>query len=174
MNSKRSLFLFLILFLSLTNLSFAENGGMVSDDKSMEAKEKVKIVKEIEPILIEDVKEGQFTDKVILRGLNKITAKTYKLESDIGEAVEFERLIVKPLKCWVSPPTEKPEDKVLLKIYEKKLNNTETLIFYGWMFSSSPGLSGLEHSTYDITIEKCQQILAEEEKEEGTKADIYN
>jgi hypothetical protein len=113
------------------------------------------IEQNISTVKVEDVQEGEFINKAALRGLNKITAKTFLLTAQINETVTFERLIIKPLKCWKAPATERPENKVLLKIYEKKLDGTKVLIFFGWMFSSSPGLSGLEHPTYDVTLKEC-------------------
>jgi len=32
---------------------------------------------------------------------------------------------------------------------------TEMPIFMGWMFASSPAISGLEHPVYDITVLSC-------------------
>lgn len=110
----------------------------------------------IEEIKIKDVKEVNKANIVVIQALNKITAKTYTYEVKIGDEMTFERLVIKPLFCWKSSPAEIPENKVLIKITENKLDKTKDEIFYGWMFSSSPGLSSLEHPMYDITIVDCK------------------
>lgn len=103
-------------------------------------------------------KEDQknFKEKVKLQGLNKITARISPLAIAIGEHLQFGNLDIAVHACWKSPPEVLPEDKVLLEIWEKKLDEQKTqLLFYGWMFSSSPGLSALEHPVYDITVVEC-------------------
>lgn len=106
--------------------------------------------------LIKNQPENRFVNNVKLQGLNKITGKTFKIETKINNVLNFERLEIIPLKCWKSYPEESPENKLLLKIYE---NNTKThekkLIFFGWILSSSPSISGLEHPLYDIRLEDC-------------------
>jgi len=88
--------------------------------------------------------------------LNKITAKHYTYNVKIGESIAFERLHVQVLSCWKSSPDEVPENKALLKIDETQVNKKDKRnIFYGWMFSSSPSLSSLEHPTYDIALMNC-------------------
>jgi hypothetical protein len=144
---------FLIIF-ALGQNCFAEE---TNKKVSFLDNEKIEIKK------IKNINQENFTDRVILQGLNKVTAKTFELEGEMDNIINFERLIIKPLKCWKAPPTERPENKVLLKIYEKKLDQKEVLIFYGWMFSSSPGLSGLEHPTYDITIKECEEKIGVDE-----------
>lgn len=104
---------------------------------------------------IKDVKENNKADIVVIQALNKITAKTYKYNVKVGSNMIFERLIIKPMFCWKSSPEEIPENKVLLKIIENKLDKTRDTIFYGWMFSSSHGVSSVEHPMYDITIIDC-------------------
>lgn len=161
MNFRKLTQLSLIIFFVLAGKTFAEE---VVETIKVSDVETIIEEKEIVRIKLKDVDEENFTTDVVLQGLNKITAKTYELEGKIGETISFERLIVKPLKCWTAPATERPENKVLLKIYERKLDDTEILVFYGWMFSSSPGLSGLEHSTYDIIIKECKQELKIEDE----------
>ncbi len=100
----------------------------------------------------------------VLQGLNKVTGKTSELRIKIGGEMDFGQITVKVKKCWKSPPDQRPENKILLEIEEfgtKKDAATEAsgakkIIFYGWMFSSSPSISGLEHPIYDITAIECK------------------
>ncbi len=104
---------------------------------------------------IGETENKRFADYVILRALDKITGKTFELKAKTNESVVFERLEILPLKCWKSYPEELPENKLLLKLFEKRKGRDKDLLFYGWIFSSTPGISGLEHPTYDITLKDC-------------------
>ena len=56
--------------------------------------------------------------------------------------------------CYTSPPDEIPENYVLLEIIDK-LNNEKEFIYQGWMISSSPDISPLEHPVYDLWLIDC-------------------
>lgn len=96
----------------------------------------------------------------VVQALNKTTAKTSILELKVGEKFIFGSIKIIPHKCWQSPPEQKPENKILLEIIESKHESNEKIIekriFYGWMFSSSPSISGLEHPIYDIIAINCK------------------
>ena len=107
--------------------------------------------------LIKNQPKNRFVDKVKLHGLNKISGKTSTLNGVIGESIQFEKLEISLLKCWKSYPEENTENKLLLKIFEVDGEKKE-LIFYGWFFSSSPSVSGLEHPLYDLKLLDCEKI----------------
>lgn len=128
---------------------------------------------------IGEVGKSNFVDVVTLQGLDKITAKVRDFDVKVGDVIEYEKLVIEVMKCWKSPPTQTPENKVLMKIWEKKSVTNKRKkslfsknkqekgyeleeIFFGWMFSSSPGLSGLEHSVYDITVIDCKDSSIQE------------
>ena len=90
--------------------------------------------------------------------INKITGKTSVIEAKIGDTIQFEQLEILFLKCWKSYPEENTENKLLLKIFENK-DGKKNLIFYGWFFSSSPSISGLEHSLYDLKLLTCEKDI---------------
>jgi hypothetical protein len=92
----------------------------------------------------------------VLQGLNKITAKTSEFKVTIGKKINFGSLSIEAKKCLKSPQDKRPENKILLKISEVEDNKSEKTIFYGWMFSSSPSISGIEHPIYDIVAINCQ------------------
>jgi hypothetical protein len=93
---------------------------------------------------------------VILQGLNKVTGHISKLEIPIGTSTRFGNLEIIARRCWKSSPDEQPENAALLEMSESKPGEAPQKIFLGWMFSSSPGLSGLEHPVYDITVLSCE------------------
>ncbi len=96
-------------------------------------------------------------NKATIQILNKVTARSSKLEINIGEKTSIDNLVIEVKNCWKAPSYQRPENKILLKIDENtKDEKLKKTIFYGWMFSSSPSLSGLEHPVYDITAINCQ------------------
>jgi len=96
-----------------------------------------------------------YKDLVLIEALDKITGRVFKLEVSIGSEVQFGRLRIKPRKCFQSPPEEPPESIAFLEISETRENEEAKKLFSGWMFSSSPGLSTLEHSVYDLIVLEC-------------------
>jgi hypothetical protein len=92
---------------------------------------------------------------VTLMGLNKVTGRTLKLEGPVGTLLTFGNLQIVARRCWKSEPEDRPENAALLEISESKPGEAPQKIFLGWMFSSSPGLSGLEHPVYDVTVLGC-------------------
>ncbi len=99
--------------------------------------------------------EPEYT-AVILQGLNKVTGKTSKLEGPVGTLMTFGNLQIVARRCWKSDPFDRPENAVLLDISETRQGEAPRQTFLGWMFSSNPGLSGLEHPVYDITLLACE------------------
>lgn len=98
----------------------------------------------------------QISNAVLLQGLNKVTGHISKIDSPLGVTQHFGNLEIIPRRCWKSSPEERPEDAVLLEIRELQVGEASKRIFLGWMFSSSPGLSGLEHPVYDISVVSCE------------------
>ncbi len=94
---------------------------------------------------------------VVLRGLNKVTARAETIEAPIGSVVRFGTIEIVAHSCWKSAPEDSPENAALLEISEIKQGESPTQIFLGWMFSSSPGLSSLENPFYDVTVVKCEK-----------------
>ncbi len=88
--------------------------------------------------------------------LNKITAKSQYLDIPINSSVTIGTLTITVNACWQASPYDLTENKILLYVAEKKTGHQDSeVIFNGWMFSSSPGISSLEHAVYDITAINC-------------------
>ena len=94
-------------------------------------------------------------DKVILQGLDKVTARVFTLDYYIGEVFRFGTLEIVVRKCWQSSPEDLPEQAAFLDIIETRPGEQAEWIFRGWMFASSPAISSLEHAVYDVWLLKC-------------------
>ena len=92
-----------------------------------------------------------------LQALDKITARISTLSAPIGEAIGFGTLRITVQRCAYRPPEDPPEDAGFLEIIDRGHDdNIEgKTVFSGWMFSSSPAVSALEHPVYDITLLGC-------------------
>jgi hypothetical protein len=104
--------------------------------------------------LLKNQPKDRFVKHVQLQLLNKITGKALIIEAAVGETIIFEKLMLQLLHCWKSYPDEYPENKLLLKIHSNN-DNLKKLIFYGWIFSSSPSVFGLEHPVYYVELKNC-------------------
>lgn len=95
---------------------------------------------------------------VLMGGLDKITARTFKFEAPVGTTVRFKKLLITTRMCRVRPPEEAPETTVFVEVAEAAPEGGDNLhrLFSGWMFASSPGLNALEHPVYDVWVIGCQ------------------
>jgi hypothetical protein len=92
----------------------------------------------------------------IIQGLDKVAARVSRFEAPVGRAVHFGKLVVLVRDCERSAPEDRPENAAFLEVYEDRPGETRDRLFAGWMFSSSPALSGLEHPVYDVTLLECK------------------
>ena len=92
-----------------------------------------------------------------MQALDKITARISTLSTPVGEARQFGTLEVTVQRCVFHPPEETPENVAFVVIRELGYDPTVAPadVFSGWMFSSSPAISALEHPVYDITLLAC-------------------
>ena len=109
-------------------------------------------------LTIDKVDPTRFNTIAFIQGLNKITAKTLILDIKVGDTIKFGKLTITIHKCWQASLDQKPESKILMEIYDSGNGTDEkrSRIFYGWMLSSSPSISALEHPIYDITAVGCK------------------
>jgi len=96
-------------------------------------------------------------NKVILQGLDKVTARVSTLETRVGEVVRFGTLEIIARSCDKRPPEEPPESAAFLDIWEIRPGEPAVSLFRGWMFASSPALNALEHPVYDIWVLDCAE-----------------
>ena len=81
--------------------------------------------------------------------LNKTTNKVSTKDILVSSKISWETLNIEVLYCGSTPPTEIPEDYVLIDVYDT-INNENINIYKGWMISSSPDVTPLELSLIHI------------------------
>ena len=98
---------------------------------------------------------------VVLRGLDKVTARTRDFEVEIGETAQFGALSITAQYCRKRPPEETPEIYAFFEVVDRRTDGFgvdaegET-IFSGWMFASRPAQNPLEHAVYDFWVIDCR------------------
>lgn len=96
------------------------------------------------------------TKKLRMRGVDKITGHVATMQAEVGVPLEYGSLTIVPEKCMTKPPEEMPENAAFFNVFETSdIDKTKKQIFNGWMFSSNPALSALEHPRYDIWLLNC-------------------
>ena len=94
--------------------------------------------------------------KAEIKILDKITTKVETFEIDVNDSLNFNSLFIEIFACYKNPPEDIPENFVLLKIYDKIINSEDQAIYQGWMISSSPSTTPLEHPIYDLWLVECK------------------
>tara|TARA_B100001248_G_scaffold237581_1_gene201643 strand:- start:2175 stop:2678 length:504 start_codon:yes stop_codon:yes gene_type:complete len=94
--------------------------------------------------------------KVILTGLDKITAKTTDIELKLNEIKKFGSLEIKVLKCGKIKNNNKFDEVAYMQVKDfTKNENEKVFIFNGWTFASDPNLTPFDHAIYDLQLKSC-------------------
>ncbi len=88
------------------------------------------------------------------RLLDKISNKIIDKTISVDELDEIETLSIRVYACFSEPPTEISEDYVLVDIIDN-FQNLQKNVYRGWMISSSPEVTTLEHPIYDLWLLGC-------------------
>ena len=116
-----------------------------------------------------------------LQSIDKVTGRTLTFEARVGSTVKYGPLYIKAQACRKAPPIEQPESAAFLQIWEVATKNADVKdgaskwVFSGWMFSSSPALSAMDHPIYDVWVLDCldkktAEAEAERRKDDAEKA----
>ena len=108
-------------------------------------------------------------NKLVIQGLDKITARIKTFEVDVGQTHRFGVLDIFVKRCVFSKPIFKPESLAFIKIKDNSDRLSEVK-FRGWMFASSPALNALENSVYDVSILVCKKVDKELKKSSSVEA----
>ena len=108
----------------------------------------------ISPVVAAEWIDGK---SVVVQGLDKITARITTLTTSIDAPLRFGTLELTVNRCAFRPPEEPPENVAFLTVFDRGHDPSlaPKPVFAGWMFSSSPAVSAMEHPVYDITLLKC-------------------
>ena len=102
-------------------------------------------------------------NRLVIQGLDKITARIKTFEVDVSQTYKFGVLDIFVERCIFSKPIFKPESLAYIRIKDNSDRLSEVK-FKGWMFASSPALNALENPVYDISILACKKVDKQSEK----------
>ena len=98
----------------------------------------------------------------ILGALNKVSGKISKIKIEDNNETYFGTIKIIVKTCKKSLPEDPPENSAFIQIWDKKIDQEEKKIFSGWMFSSSPSISAVDHAVYDVWVIDCMVSYIEE------------
>lgn len=88
----------------------------------------------------------------MLRGLDKLAGTTVDIPLTKGETGGLGWLQITLAECRY--PVDNPAGDAYAWLVIRE-NNAEVPIFEGWMIASSPALSALDHSRFDVWVKSC-------------------
>ncbi|MEZ5911753.1 MAG: DUF2155 domain-containing protein [Paracoccaceae bacterium] len=88
-----------------------------------------------------------------LRWLDKVSGATDDLDLAVGESGTRGRLTIRLDDCRY--PADNPSGDAYAHLTISDTLATEP-VFQGWMIASSPALSALDHSRYDVWLLRCK------------------
>lgn len=122
-----------------------ENNGGVLRDPGYSNSVPYEVI-EVEPPLSDVAQSAN------LRALDRINGTTTDLTVNVGDIVEYQRLIVNVHECRYPQGDINADAFAQLTIIDTRENE---ISFEGWMFASSPALSALDHPRYDVWVLSC-------------------
>jgi hypothetical protein len=93
---------------------------------------------------------------LILRGLDKISGQSADITAPVGKPVKYKTLRITARYCYSTPPSETPETVAFLQVNDRRPDQSSKQVFSGWMYSSTPGLNGMDHPLYDVWVIACR------------------
>ncbi len=133
------------------------------------------------------VVEGQnlgtpMAERVAVLGLlNKRNGQTRDFELKPGEAIRFDKVVVRLRACEKTAPWENRPDQgafVQLIVRERPLGTTDAeswrRVFSGWLFKENPGANVVEHPIYDVWVKACKMSFPGEEEAAEKKSAAVN
>lgn len=103
----------------------------------------------------------------ILRGLDKITARVEPIIVEVGQEAQFGTLTLSVDACRTTRPDQTPENAVFLEIDDEPPGEDRREVFSGWMFSSAPSVSALDHAVFDIWLDRCATEIPQPPEDMG-------
>jgi hypothetical protein len=110
-------------------------------------------------------------ERIAVMGLlNKRNGQTRDVELKPGEAIRFDKVVIRLRACEKTAPWENQPDEgafVQLLVKERPPGTTEAErwrnVFSGWLFKENPAANVVEHPIYDVWVKACKMRFPGEE-----------
>jgi len=110
------------------------------------------------------------TNAALMQAMDKVTGRVNKITVPVNSKVAFGDFSLVLRACKKRPAEETPENFAFIDVTDKSFGTDEYNIFRGWVLSSTPGISAIEHPIYDVWLLECidtkddkTKLLSEEE-----------
>ena len=111
------------------------------------------------------------TNAAVMQAMDKVTGRVNKITIPVKSKVSFGDFSLVLRACKKRSAEETPENFAFIDVADKSFGTEEYNIFRGWVLSSTPGISAIEHPIYDMWLLECvdadnldkTQFLSEDE-----------
>ena len=95
------------------------------------------------------------TNAALMQAMDKVTGRVNKITVPVNSKVSYGDFSLVLRACKKRPAEETPENFAFIDVTDKSFGKDEYNIFRGWVVSSTPGISAIEHPIYDIWLLEC-------------------
>lgn len=139
-------------------LEAPETDASEADEETLEKKD----LEIPEPLSLE-AEAAQIAE---IRALDKLTGRLSTFDVALQRTYQYERLKIVLNSCKIFP--KRKDSAMFVEIRDDKI--TDKPVFTGWMFSSSPALSAMDHPRYDVWLLSCKTTSGGSESESAKKS----
>lgn len=104
------------------------------------------------------------TNAALMQAMDKVTGRVNKITVPVNSKVTYGDFSLVLRACKKRPAEETPENFAFIDVTDKSFGENEYNIFRGWVVSSTPGISAIEHPIYDIWLLECIDTKVDEAK----------
>lgn len=90
-----------------------------------------------------------------MQAMDKITGRVSEIDIPVNGKMDFGSFSVVVRSCQTRSAEEIPDNFAFVDVADMDLSGKQSNIFKGWMISSSPATSAVEHPIYDVWLIKC-------------------
>jgi len=98
------------------------------------------------------------TNAAIMQAMDKVTGRVNKVTIPVKSKIAFGDFSLVLRACKKRPAEETPENFAFIDVTDKSFGTEEYNIFRGWVLSSTPGISAIEHPIYDVWLLECVDV----------------
>lgn len=100
-------------------------------------------------------------EAAVLQVLDKATGETMRFEAHVGQPIRYRSIVFTVRSCETSAPVEPMrEASAYVEMRSEPRGGQNPVpardLFKGWIFTTSPGINGLEHPVYDAWLMTCK------------------
>lgn len=90
-----------------------------------------------------------------MQAMDKITGRVSVIDVPVDGKVDFGSFSIVVRSCQTRPAEEIPDNFAFVDVTDTNPSGNKTNVFRGWMISSSPATSAVEHPIYDVWLLQC-------------------